>query len=194
VNAQFKAREAAQFSETTLAFGALGAVFGFALGLAGGAARGSALAAVIAAVVGSILGGFAGAGMARVMLPIYFRNILKSDSGDLTLAILVLGANWSVIGAVAGAAFGIGLGDRNRIVGVLFGGLLGALAGVLVYEMVGALAFPLDGITSPLSKTWGTRLFARLAVTTLASAGVAWGALDRVKGASSSPESAEHQS
>ena len=50
VNAQFMARQSAVASETTLAFGALGAVFGLALGLAGGFARGSALAAVIAAL------------------------------------------------------------------------------------------------------------------------------------------------
>ena len=102
VNANFDARQAAEASETTVAYGALGAVLGFALGLAGGAARGSVRMAVIAAIVGMTLGGAAGAGMTRVLLPIYLKNILNSDKGDLMLAILIHGGCWSLIGA-AGA-------------------------------------------------------------------------------------------
>ena len=142
--------------------------------------RGSARAALIAAIAGSILGGTAGAIMPRVLLPIYFR-MHNPDRDDLMLAILTQGGNWSVIGAAAGAAFGIGLGGRGRALRALLGGLLGAIAGVLVYEIVGGVAFPLDGTADPLSATWGTRLFARLAVTILASAGAAMGALGPVK-------------
>jgi hypothetical protein len=174
------ARHAAQGFEATIAFGSLGAVLGLALGLAGGCARGSARAALIAAIAGSILGGTAGAVMPSVLLPIYFR-MYNPDREDMILAILIHGGNWSVIGAAAGAAFGIGLGDRGRALRALLGGLLGAIAGVLVYEVVGGLAFPLDGTSDPLSATWGTRLFARLAVTILASAGAAIGALGLVK-------------
>jgi hypothetical protein len=197
-SAEMKARsvaeaKAAEAFEASLAFGSLGAVLGLTLGLAGGSARGSARAALIAAIVGSFLGGAAGAGMSRVLLPIYFR-ILDPDHGDLTLAILILGGIWPVIGAAGGAAFGIGLGERGRAVRALLGGLLGALAGVLVYEIVGALVFPLDKTSNPLSATWGTRLFARLAVTTFASAGAARGALDSVKGPLSSPIIEKHPS
>jgi hypothetical protein len=179
--------------EATIAFGALGAVLGLTLGLAGGFARGSAPAAWRAAMVGSILGGAAGAGMSWALLPIYFR-ILDPDHGDLILAIGIQGGIWPVIGAAGGTAFGIGLGDRSRAVRALLGGLLGALAGVLVYEMVGAVMFPLDKTSNPLSATWGTRLFARLALTTLASAGAARGALEPVNGTSPSYVSAQHPS
>jgi hypothetical protein len=187
------AAQATETLEASLAFGSLGAVLGLTLGLAGGSARGSARAALIAAIVGSILGGAAGAGMSRALLPIYFR-ILDPDHGDLTLAILIQGGIWPVIGAAGGAAFGIGLGERGRAVVPLLGGLLGAVAGLLVYEIVGALVFPLDKTSNPLSATWGTRLFARLAVTTLASAGAARGALDSVQGPISSPIKEEHPS
>jgi len=174
------AHSAAQTLEATLTFGSLGAVLGLALGLAGGFARGSARAALSAAIVGSILGGAAGAALTKVILPIYFR-ILDPDSNDLIVGIMIQVVISSAIGAVGGAAFGIGLGDRSRVVRAVIGGLLGAIAGALVYEMVGAIAFPLDKISDPISVTWGTRLFARLAVTTLASAGVAMGALDQAK-------------
>jgi hypothetical protein len=193
VNAQFAARQAGQVSETTLAFGALGAVLGFALGLAGGSARGSAGAALIAAFVGSILGGTVATALTRVLLPIYFQY-LNPDTNDLLMAALFQGAICSAIGALGGTAFGIGLGDWRRAVNTLLGGLLGAMAGVLVYEIVGAIAFPGDGVTNPLSNTSGTRLFARLAVTILASAGAARGAFDRAGGAISSPVSEDHHS
>jgi hypothetical protein len=183
---QLKSRRAslnaATALEATVAFGSLGAVAGLALGLAGGCARGSARTAVIAALAGAILGGAAGAIMPRVLLPIYYR-VHDPDHDDLILAILIHGGNWSLIGAAAGAAFGVGLGDRGHVLRALLGGLLGAITGVLVYEIVGGVAFPLDGTSAPLSATWGTRLFARLAVTIFASAGAAIGALGLVKGA-----------
>ena len=124
--------------------------------------------------------------MPSVLVPLYFR-MHDRDRDDLILAILIHGGNWSVIGAAAGAAFGIGLGDWGRALRALLGGLLGAVAGVLVYEVVGGVAFPLDGTADPLSATWGTRLFARLALTTFASAGAVRGALDPVRGASQAP-------
>ncbi len=176
------ARNAAEAFEATIAFGALGAVLGLALGLAGGCARRSAQGALIAAIAGTIFGGAAGAIVPRVILPIYYW-LHNPDRDDLMLAVLTHGGNWCVIGAAAGAAFGIGLGGRGRTLRALLGGLLGATAGALVYEIVGALAFPLDGTSEPVSATWVTRLFARLAVAILASAGAAIGGLGTAKGA-----------
>ncbi len=177
------AHSAAQTLEATLTFGSLGAVLGLALGLAGGFAGESARAASIAAIVGTIGGGAAGAAMTQVLMPIFLR-LTEPNSGDLILAIFIQSGNWSVVGAVGGVAFGLGLGDRSRIVRAVIGGLLGGIAGAVVYEMAGAIVFPLDKTSDPISVTWGTRLLARLAVTTLASAGVAMGALDQGKGAS----------
>ena len=189
------AQRAAQTFEATLAFASLGSVLGLALGLAGGVARGSTRSALKAAIVGSLLGGAAGAALTKVMLPVYFR-ILDPDTNDLIVGIMIQVVISSAIGAVGGVAFGIGLGDRNRFVRAVIGGVLGTVAGALVFEMVGAIAFPLDKITNPISMTWGTRLFARLAVTTLACAGVAIVALDQVKEkrAISKIVSEEHQS
>lgn len=172
-------REAGVTREATLTFGSLGAALGLALGAAGGSARRSVRAALIAASFGTALGATAGAAagaeMPRILLPIYFRSF-KPDNDDLALAILIQGGICSVIGAVGGAALGVGLGDRSLTVRAILGGLLGAIAGVLVYQMIGALAFPLDQTTKPISATGGTRLLAHLAVTALASAGAARGA------------------
>jgi hypothetical protein len=137
---------------------------------------------LIAAIAGSILGGAAGGIIPRILVPVYFRAY-NPDRDDLILAVLIQGGIWSVIGAAAGTAFGIGLCDRGSALRALLGGLLGAIAGMLVYEMVGALAFPLGGTSDPISASWLTRLFARLAATIFTSAGAALGALGPVTGA-----------
>lgn len=173
-NAAAIGRMAGVTQEATLAFGSLGAALGLALGLAGGSARRSARAALIAASFGTALGATAGAVMPRLLLPIYFR-VYEPDNDDLALAISIQSGICCVIGAVGGAALGVGLGGGALSVRTLLGGLLGAIAGVLVYQVVGALAFPLDQTTKPLSATWATRLLACLTVTAFASAGAAVG-------------------
>jgi hypothetical protein len=181
IQKRLMARTAARTLEATLTIGSLGAALGLALGLAGGSAGGSMRAALRAAIVGSILGGVAGAAATRVMLPIYLM-VLNPDTNDLIVGIMIHVAISSAIGVVGGAAFALGLGDQSRAVRAVVGGMLGAVAGVLVYELVGAVAFPLEKTSDPISATWATRLFARLAVTTLASACVAIAVLDQAKG------------
>jgi hypothetical protein len=174
MRSRFSAEMNAQELEAILTFGSLGGILGLGLGLAGGAARGSARAALGAAIVGWLLGSAVGAGSTKAILRLYFR-ILDPDHNDLIVGIMTQAAIAAAVGAVGGAAFGIGLGHRNRGLQAVLGGLLGAIAGALLYEIVGALAFPLDGTSKPISATWGARLFARLAVTTLTAAGVASG-------------------
>jgi hypothetical protein len=178
INARFIAKQAGDISETTLAFAAMGSVFGFTLGLAGGVARRSARAALIAALVGLVLGGVAAGAITWVIQPFYYKY-LDSDTNDLLMAVLFHVVVCCSIGALGGLAFSIGLGDRKRCGSIILGGLIGAMAGVLVYEVVGSIACPGDGITSPLSNSPSTRLCARLAVTTFAAAGAALGAFDR---------------
>jgi len=161
--------------EASFAFGLLGSALGLALGAAGGTVRRSARAGLTASAFGAVLGAAVGAALPWLLLPIYFR-IYNPDRGDLGLAILIQGGLGSVIGAVGGAAYGLGLGGRGRAARALAGGLLGALAGVLLYEIVGALAFPLDETTKPLSASSVTRLLARLTVAVLASIGATRGA------------------
>jgi len=158
--------------QTTLAFGSLGAALGLALGLTGGTIRRSARSSMIGAIFGTSLGGIAGALVPLVLLPVYFQ-FYDPDSDDLVLALLFQGAIGAIIGAVGGAAYA--LGNRSHIVQALLGGLLGAVAGVLIYEVVGTLVFPLDQTTKPVSATAVSRLLGRLSIAALASAGAAKG-------------------
>jgi hypothetical protein len=101
------------------------------------------------------------------------------------VGLLVQAVISAAIGAAGGAAFGVGLGHRGVIVRAAIGGLLGACAGAIVYEILGAIVFPLDETSSPISATSATRLLGRLAVSTLGSAGAALGFLDQRSDSSS---------
>ena len=159
-----------------LAFSAFGAILGLTFGFAGGLARSSVRAAVRAAIIGMVLGLVTAAAFSLVLLPVYNRiqdMYEEKASIDLTVPLLIHGGIWAAIGGSAGLAFGIGLGGRYPIARGLLGGLIGAALGAVVYEITGALAFPLASTVKPLSDTWGSRLLARSAVAFLAAVGVA---------------------
>src|SRR4051812_3356244 len=95
-----------QTRTATVASGMLGAALGLAMGLAGGlAARRSPGAGLAVAVAGLVLGGLAGAGLARVTVPLYLANVDR-DAESFFPPLLTHGATWVGIGAVAGLAFG----------------------------------------------------------------------------------------
>ena len=70
---------------------------------------------------------------------------------------------WFLLGAAAGLAFGVGLGTGHRLRS-LFYGLVGAVAGAALYEVLGAAIDPMALTSAPISKTWTSRLLARLLV------------------------------
>jgi hypothetical protein len=140
----------------------------------------------VAAAAGLALGGAAATGAAHVLLSVYFRNV-EPEENTLTLPLLTHGGIWAAIGAAAGLAFGLGLGGRGRWARGALGGLLGGVAATMVYDLVGALAFPLDKTSHPVSATVATRLFAQLAVAAFVAAGAALSADDTSRRASPAP-------
>ena len=139
------------------------AILGGVVGLAGGLTRRKPLGGLIAALVGGGLGALAAAAAARGLLPVYFRNV-DPQSNELTYPLLTHGGIWAAAGAAAGLAFGLGAGGRGRWVRCAVGGLLGGVFATMVYDLVGAFAFPLDKTSQPVSATVVTRLFAQFAV------------------------------
>jgi hypothetical protein len=161
-----------------LAFGLMGVFLGAGLGLAGGLARRSGRAAASSGLLGLVLGAAATAGLSVALLPVYTSAKERDPdalSRDIVLPLIVHVGIWSAVGAAGGLALGIGLGERRRLSRTALGGLVGATAGAVAYELVGAALFPFAGTAQPVSTTWGTRLLARLAVTTLAAAGAVLG-------------------
>jgi hypothetical protein len=159
-----------------LAFVVLGATLGSGLGLAGGLVRRSRRAMLTAGLLGLALGVTAAALASLALLPAY--NAYKARNADealrdLLTPLLVHGAIWSSIGAAAGLAYGFGLGARSRWLVIAQTAIAGAALATVLYELVGALAFPAAETARFVSTTWQTRLFARLSVALLAAAGAA---------------------
>jgi hypothetical protein len=165
-------RIAAEVQNAALASGLLGAALGVALGLAGGLARGDRRAAIRAALIGLALGTISGAGLGLALGPIYYRN--ERELADELIRPMMLHAGvWGAVGAAGGLAFGLGIGGGTRAVRAAFGGLLGALLGTALYEVIGAVAFPLARTVQPLALTWGPRVLARLSVALCGAVGAA---------------------
>ena len=159
-----------------LAMGLMGATLGLSLGLAGGLARQSARAGAVAALLGLVLGAAAGAGAAVAAVPLASR-VHERDPGkmsaEMASSLLVHGLPWAAVGAAGGLAFGIGLGGRSWPSRGLLGGLLGAIAGTFLYEIIGAMALPDHKIMEPIAGTWGVRLLAQFLALIPTAAGVA---------------------
>ena len=152
---------AAELRSAVVIFASFGGVLGLATGLAGGLTGRSLRTSALAALVGLVAGGAAG-GLAPVgVLPAY--HSLASGGFPEPLTALVAHAGiWAPIGAAAGLALGLGLGGRGRALRALTGGVFGALLGAVAFDVVGALAFPLDETSRPVSTTALSRLVARL--------------------------------
>jgi hypothetical protein len=163
----------AEIKNVALSSGLFGALLGTALGAAGGLGRRSSAAARRAAVVGLGAGAMAGAGMALAIVPLYFRWFFRLRPEGLLPPLLMHGGIWGAIGAAGGLAFGLGRGGRGQAVKALLGGLLGACLGTVLYELIGALVFPMSRTDQPSAAEWAPRLLARLLVASLAATGTA---------------------
>jgi hypothetical protein len=153
-----------------LTFTTTGGLLGLAMGLAGGLARRSASASARAAILGLVLGTATAGGIASILVPIFFK-VVDPQSVSLVIPLLTQGAIWASIGAVSGLVFAVGLGGRSRWITTLVGGLVGAAAAAIVYEIVGALAFSSDHTDLPLSSSITTRGMAQLLVATFSAIG-----------------------
>jgi hypothetical protein len=160
----------ARLYSATQTFAAMGGLLGLTMGLAGGLARRSVFASAWAATGGLILGTAAGASTALVLVSNFFQRH-DPHSGDLVFPLLTHGAIWSVVGAIGGLAFGLGLGGRGRWIATASGGLVGAAAATIIYEIVGALAFETSKTDQPVSSSITTRGMAQLLVAILTAVG-----------------------
>jgi hypothetical protein len=148
----------------SLAFGALGFCLGGLLGVAGGLARRSTTAALTGGLLGLVLGALLGAGVSRALLPFSLKAQVDYPDNELIVSLMMHGLIWGLVGASAGLAFAVGLGDRRLVGRALLAGLLGAVLGAVAFEVIGAVFFTSANTSRPISETWLTRLLARLLV------------------------------
>lgn len=171
----FIAPEAAQRAErqdAALSYGLQGAILGLLLGLAGAAARGSARPTITAGLAGLALGGVLGAAVSYGVFGLVAR-LVGPGNQEMLPALLGHAAAWSAVGASGGIAFGLGLGGRTSAARAAFGGLAGATLAAVIYEVVGAMLFPIDKTADPISATATARLFAHALGDLLPTLGIA---------------------
>jgi hypothetical protein len=185
-----KATPPVEEKNTAVVYGLLGGALGGALGLAGGLARRSARAALAAAVLGLVAGAATGAAAGSGMAFVFYQQLdsaPKAPSGfveadprpSLLFDLLVHAAIWAPVGAVAGLAFGAGLGGRRSVGQALFGGLAGAVLGTMAFEVASTLAFPLLRVDSPIPGERLPRLLAVFSVAVFTALGAAVGVQER---------------
>ncbi len=169
-------QEVAEERNAGLAFVWLGASLGGCLGIAGGLVRRDRRSGLRASGFGLVAGALGCAAVSLALLPLYDsyrRGHPDEASRDLMYPLLVHAGIWSIAGAAGGAAFALGLGRRKGIAQAAIGGLVGAIAGTIAYELIGVAAFPNAATTQFVSSSWPTRLMARGAVALLAALGIA---------------------
>jgi hypothetical protein len=100
-----------------------------------------------------VAAGVAGAALAAVFVPVFFRlEDPETDASTMGLLLLFFthAAIFIGIGATSGLALGWGLGDRGKFVPALIGGLLGAVIGTFAFEVINSLLYPMVRTYEPI--------------------------------------------
>jgi hypothetical protein len=171
-----------------LAFGTLGAAVGLFLAVSGGLGRQSVVATSFASLAGLIAGGL-GAGAAGFALAPVFTYFYSDASPNLLLPVLVRGGICAVVGIAAGLAFGLGRRTRSGLIGAIGGGLVGALLGIVVFEVVNGFLFPSDRNDKLIPTSSLSRFLAYVCVALAAGAGALLLGRDQPKSRAAEPAS-----
>ena len=159
----------AEVRTSALTYGAFGALLGLGLGLTGGFSTGRLKSTAVAAILGLLIGGASGVIASSLVLPAYNRWSIDVRGEPLPSLAMHCGL-WLPLAAAAGLAYGLGRGGW-RYAGATLGGMAGGLLGTVIYEVLGALALPLDGTSDPVSATWLARLITFLCLALGCSVG-----------------------
>jgi hypothetical protein len=163
---------AAMAQNAALTFGLLGVCLGASLGIAGGLARQAVRRAVTAGLGGAAISSALAAALCLAVLPRTLQAQFDYSDYDVLIALFTYSFIFGLLGALAGASFVIGLGDRRLFGRALTAGFLGAVLGTIVMELIGAAFFADAATVKPISTTWATRLLARVLVTAGTAAGL----------------------
>jgi hypothetical protein len=155
---------AAATKNASLAFGALGLCLGGFLGAAGGLGRRSTRAATTGGLLGIVLGAALGAGVSLALLPFLLQAQYDYRERELLIALVMHTLTWGLLGASAGLAFAVGLGELRYIGRAVTGGLVGAALGAVAFELTGAALFTSANTHYAISDTWLTRFLACMLV------------------------------
>jgi hypothetical protein len=169
--------QAADVKNAVRLFGAFGAILGLLLGLSGGWSRGNVRAAWAAAALGFCGGGVTGAA-APFFVVRAFHHWQSQGADELIYSMGMHSGTLILPGAVAGLALALGLGHKRRLIHAALGGAIGAVVGAIVYDLIGAFAFPFANTGEPLASTAAARFLELILPALAIAAGAVRGARD----------------
>jgi hypothetical protein len=171
------ARTAGIRLEATLRAVMLGASLGLLLGLAAGGTTKSVRPIASFSLLGFCSGGLAAGAATWSLVPVFY-GFYDPDKDVLLQTLLIHGTIAMIIGGAVGLPFALGLQSslNCKIPGLIrqtvIGGMLGALAGSLIFQIFGMILFPLDQTNLPISKSTISRLTSNLLIALMSSAGI----------------------
>ena len=139
-----------------LTHGLQGAILGLILGLAGGLASRPVRVGRLAGLSGLLLGGALGAAGSFGVFTT-FHALIDANSQEIIPSLLAHSGVAALMGAAGGLAFGMGSGGRGTAIRAAIGGLVGAALGASLYEIVGAILFPVAKTGDPLAASGAAR-------------------------------------
>jgi hypothetical protein len=157
--------QAAEVATAARLHGVFGAFLGLAMGVAGGLASRSPRRAMHAGLLGMACAAAVGIAAPYAVIPL-FNRFRDSFPEELVGSILMHGLIWTSLGVTAAFALALGQGGgTGRLGRVLWGGLLGALVGTVIFDVSGAVFGANDHTGEPVSTTSASRLAARLVIS-----------------------------
>jgi hypothetical protein len=172
-------QNAADVKNAMLTIALLGGVMGLTMGFAGGLARGSIVRGLIVGSVAAAICALVCAGVAKVMLPLFYRQ-LAPDPNDVMTPILVHGGIWCAVGAASATAFAIGIKARRDFFYIVVNACVAAFSASFLYHMAAESLVPDARPSEPIAISPLARLLAVVVVTMLVAVGAASGAKVRV--------------
>jgi hypothetical protein len=176
-----ESRHTADSKNAALAHAILGCAAGLAMGMAGGLSAGAParglFVGLCAQAVGFMVGAFAALAIIPLARPVV-PPVLSTVASEVWLPLLFHGGIWGAVGAVAGAAFAIGMGSRKTHPGrAIFLAAVGGILAAVLFQLLAA-CLPLEaGATSPVAQWPVVRLAAMLLPNVMIAAGAALGAV-----------------
>lgn len=157
---------AANIKNALIPYGVLTALTAVTLGMLGAGHRRNLRAGVVGGLWGLALGIPLTGALTIASLLGYWSYFGENPlTEELLVPLLSHMVSWAGVGAAGGLSLGLALGGgRSVVLRSILWGVIGALLGTLVYELVGAALFPLHRTTFPVSASSVSRGLARTSV------------------------------
>jgi hypothetical protein len=173
-------QSAAEWKNASLASALLGCAAGLVRGFAGGVVGRAPSRGIFVGLSAQVGGLLLGALAALIAIPVFqslTQRSFRTMTTDVWVPLAIRATVWVAAGAVGGAAFALGAGQRSRLGAAVGCATAGALLSAILFQVIAA-SLPLDaGAAAPVARWPVLRLIAMLFPSTMIAAGAALGTI-----------------